>query len=192
MRSKFRFFTVICFVVLGMLPGKSALAADSSYVWTGSLGGNILIDFNSKATYDVYLVDLNGPIDITSNAMKLTDVSQTTNSADWNVSVYYDLEYVSNTLAGIQLKRNGSSDYVDLGTSLNFGFVFVQNGNIYDMYTVGTNTGNGWTVTKDTQSFIVSGNGVASASPVPIPGAAVLLGSGVIGLVGIGSRKKRA
>ena len=80
---------------------------------------------------------------------------------------------------------------LELGSTPSFGFAIYNAVSGYASYSV-TNIGNGNYTLSPSFGGTISLTTDATHSPVPIPGAAILLGSGLMGLIGIGTRKKKA
>lgn len=95
-------------------------------------------------------------------------------------------------------KPGVAGDVLNLGNSLDFGFgmytdAYPSTAVAYTILTNSDRSNYNWLLgSGSTTEFRVNGTGIALVSAVPIPSAALLLGSGVIGLLGIGSRRKKA
>lgn len=92
---------------------------------------------------------------------------------------YNDLYY-----AGIYNTKN----YITLGAAPRFGFSFSHGTDTYLDYALAID-GAGWKLTGPT-GMIVNVQGGVAPSAVPIPGSVLLFGSGLLGLMGIGRRRK--
>lgn len=85
------------------------------------------------------------------------------------------------------------SDSVALGASSNIWFKFSNpDGTWSSSYELIDNGGGAYALTYGSATVQVSTYGNISPSTVPIPASAILLGSSILGLFGLSSRKKKA
>jgi hypothetical protein len=199
MRSKVEFLGYFCALFFGIVPATWTMAADSlsasdsAYTWTGIYDVSNLRSFtvtsqsvNPSYGVGIYSVENPGEILTLFNANDTNAQTSAWTFTVEEVDSAYGTYRINNT-------RGGSPLY--LGTSLNFGFVFYSGSESVLEYLVTsatTTTTNIYTVSHGNTTVNVGGNAIASVSAVPIPGSALLLGSSLLGLVGISSRKKRA
>jgi len=175
-------FVAACLLLVG-----AANAED--YKWTAG-------DVDSSFTVNLISIPAGSSVDIfswsTGKSITLFG-AESPNSAitQWVMTVesegldgYYKFKVNKSTIFG--------GDYLELGKSTDFGFRFYDSSNVYK-YTISSLTDPFYLNSANSigNNIKVTGSGVASVSAVPIPGSALLLGSGVIGLLGIGSRRKK-
>ncbi len=157
---------------------------------TGSFGGGTYLWIYSL-TSSVPVSNL-----LISNS-RLANEIQITQNADgtWTATS------VAITYKGTAYDSNGS---INLGTSPTFGLGYgISGGNIYPPYTVtlgsavtlpnGTSPTGSYVLTVGTTSPLATGSHTVilnGASPVPIPATAFLLGSGLLGMIGMGIKRK--
>jgi len=196
MKSRKNVLLIVGMVLLGMVsvaPAIGAPSAESLYVWNGigkstaseTLSVNVeTYSIPSGYTFGLTKADGSGYVPLIQYDAQSTLINITLNSAN---------EYVATaTTAGTQVGT------LVLGSSSNFGFAFSSGPNTYDRtYETLSLTSNPagksyWQLSDSTTGMQVTLLTAAQPSAVPIPGSAFLLGSGVIGLLGIGSRKKKA
>jgi hypothetical protein len=174
--------------LFGMVTAASAV--ESEWLWQGTgtaFEFNLQYDPTSEGTDSFWITSTNKN-DTINRLLLLTETSKGT-----SVKIYKDNPsnhfYADNTKDGL--------GPIDLGANPQFYFSFAQGDdpNIVFSYM--------YNLVQDDDMYYLSksGNkievGVGSCcgispSPVPIPGSALLLGSSLLGLVGIGSRRKKA
>lgn len=93
--------------------------------------------------------------------------------------------------AGSGYTATSSAGSLNLGDTPQFGFSFSNptSGTFYT-YTLAS-LYSGWTLTNDDIGSMISVQGSVAPSAVPIPGSVLLFGSGLLGLLGIGSRRDK-
>jgi len=117
---------------------------------------------------------------------------------DWDDGISDNLFLLNDgyySAATIPFTYNSSSNTwfastLNLGPSPEFGFYFLNSsGTTYTEYGLELNdTGNAYILTDTNTGMIVS---VGNAAPVPIPASALLLGSGILGLITIGRVRRK-
>lgn len=188
MRSKIGMMLFVCFCIFVVSTGPT-LAADS-YVWTGVEGGYFSIVNNGLASG--YSVDMFSLSDPNEKITLFGTGSGNTSNTSWSFYIEGGDAY-----GEYRIKRTTNEEDILLGSSLNFGFkIYNDSGSVVSYVLPSLSpVGNTWSLVYGSGSptiSITNEGGIKSVSAVPIPGAAVLLGSGLLGLVGIGSRKKKS
>nr|WP_321466972.1 hypothetical protein [uncultured Desulfobulbus sp.] len=176
-------------IFAGMLIGCSfnvALAnvdlGTNYWIWEGTgftstfrLSNSAGVNFTLVSTVDSseYLTFYNGTSYAGITVAKNNDSSSLTYG-------HYFVDNITDSLAAI-----------DIGTKDEFYFEF-DGSNYYNIETDDGHTLYTLTSSSGTMEVFVGNAGNITPSAVPVPSSALLLGSSVLGLVGLGSRRKKA
>ena len=195
MRSKKGLIWLVGLLLMGMVSGASASEAFISIgtVWSGGTGAsyfNIEVPTDSVPDYSFYLTTASGS---GSSLLYSGNGSHMGAFSIIPTTVNGLTTYKATGFAGTVNGFNFSSTLpqLELGSTPSFGFAIYNAVSGYASYSV-TNIGNGNYTLSPSFGGTISLTTDATHSPVPIPGAAILLGSGLMGLIGIGTRKKKA
>ena len=176
-RGKVLLFTLLAAAFL--MSAQFVHAYNYSGAWLANSDDVFTIKFSGSTTFSVY--DWNDP----TNNIKLL-------SSSGDVAVF------SITDVGGSYKLTYGTQTITLGATAEFGFFFGDKGLTYDLIGQGidaykltfTPTPNSINADNYTTRPLTTIVYVHDANPVPIPPSALLLGSGVLGMIGFGFRRK--
>jgi hypothetical protein len=184
MSRKMGMFWMIGVLLLGMV---NAVWADVSYtdlgtkawIWEGT-GTGLAFEKTTFAANDSFWITSTE----NSNTLKILDNVTDMNSID----IYKDgNKYYA------AITDDHTATQIELGTAAKFYFTFKQGSNSSNMYDlVAASNGKQWKLIQGDYTLTTQLGSCCGIHPTPVPGSALLLGSSLIGLVGIGSRRKKA
>lgn len=179
--NKRRAVGIMALVMIGLVGFAGSLWASTTGVnWYATDGDVNLISVSN--TYDIYIESAyNGQI------MMIYDVSNPYPGLTINVEKQSSGEYIAFYDSNDNDSYDSSEPHINLGTTGYFDFYIADD----STYTIA------YSKIVDQKIYqLTSPAGQVSfsvdAAPVPIPGSALLLGSGLLGLVGIGLRRQRS
>ena len=166
------------------------------WVWTSGAGMSVfagfdVISWGTGSTFSIVGLDSEAPLIIggaTRSTRTVTNsIDITSDGTSWNAYM------TGGPVENLALKSNGSNSQFDL---IFFNSETNTQSSNYSWTTTGTiGSPSLFYLTNNDTGMVVSFLTMATPSApsaVPIPSSALLLGTGVIGLLGIGSRKKKS
>jgi hypothetical protein len=178
MKKRKSFFMVLGALSLGMmaaLPAGASVAAEHSWIWSGT-GLVTLIDADSLNT------DADDSFSLLVGAQSFTAISQGHMLAQFNQPemTFINFGFPSAPAPGTPIP-------------IEYGFSFTDGANTYYTYSVEQLSSKAYLLRNSATGMSINLQSEnVTASHVPIPGAVLLLGSGLMGLVGFGARKKKS
>jgi len=181
MRCKSVVMLLMGLLFYGMAAANSSIAAEigtGTWLWEG-LGNDIAYDVSIET--------------IASNSFWLTNSSGTALRELIDSDTYAAKFTIIQSDGSYYAQFASANDRVLLGNDDKFGFTFSGENGYSSIYTLSSylDRANQYVLTGLNGSMEILLKTSAQPSAVPIPGAAVLLGSSLLGLVGLGSRKKK-
>ncbi len=182
MKKRKGILLVLTALSLGMfatVPAVASVAGEQTWVWSGT-GGSAIFDMDYLNT------DADDSFNLVVGSQSFTAISQ------GYLFAQFDQPTLSLSFGFVMNAPPPAS------TPLEYSFSFTDGANTYFTYSVEQlsntayvlrNSDTGMKISYQGADIHVSGSPV---NPVPIPGAALLLGSALMGLLGIGSRTKQA
>ena len=144
----------------------------------------------TPATDNAFLISWTFDSNITEFGVFYTNSSGTTeyltllNSNITATNILVDNDTVN---GGYKITSSATNDSINIGSTENFQFYYVDNSEYQFIYDVTFE--NGYYIINLSSSTFVTAHDL---STVPIPPSALLLGSGVLGLIGFGVRRRRS
>ena len=182
MRGKTMLFGVMIMCAFAIMAQPSVSNAYTAWLPSNGMAS---IDFTSwNNTSSFYMYDWNN----TDNNLLLFD-------AEDDFLDVVNVKFVINDDSWSAYNES-TSESIDLGPTKEFGFYFFD-GSVDTQYTV-TPFLDGYILTNGEFPPIINGDsddqmavGIFNADPVPIPASALLLGSGMVGLIAFGQRMRK-
>lgn len=187
-KGKILWFAGCCLLYLGFAGSAVAMpTAESAYRWTGIDNGTFVVQnqYVSDSWFGLYSWENNGSLPLFS-----------ANDANLNRTMdVYGIDPLGFEIDATKLVKVGRqyfpvTESLALGSSPQFGFYFSDGLTVGNTYALSGNASTGWDLSHGDMSVHVYGD--VSPSPVPLPASLLLLGSGLLGMLGLGCVRKKA
>lgn len=181
-RGDLLWFVGIFLLFFGFVGSANA----SSYLWNGIDNGTFYVQNQNTASSFFGLYSWENK----NNSMTLFSSGDT--NLNRTMDVYSDTEFAvdSTKLVRVDRKYEAQTETLVLGSAPQFGFYFGDEAGIYNTYALSGDKSSGWDLSYGDMTVHINGDVTPSATP--LPGAALLFGSSLLGLLGINRRKNKA
>lgn len=176
-----------CLLFLGLVGAANATTGESSYLWTGIVDGTISVTnmYKTPSSFGIYSWENKAA------SMPLFTSLDTNYLRTLSVFVETNKTGVDSTKTFKVGRSYGTTtDTLMLGSTSQFGFYFTDSNGISNTYALSGNASAGWDLSHGGMDIHITGD--VTPTPTPIPGAVLLFGSSLLGLLGIGNRKNKA
>ncbi|MBU1405626.1 MAG: PEP-CTERM sorting domain-containing protein [Proteobacteria bacterium] len=187
-KRKILWFALCCLGYLAFAGSAVAMpTAASAYRWTGIDNGTFYVQnqYVSGLSFGVYSWENGGSLQLFAayddNLNRTMDV--------------YGIDPLSFEIDATKLFKVGrryvaETETLALGASPEFGFYFSDGSTFSNSYALAGNASSGWDLSHGDMTVHVFGD--VSPSPVPLPASLLLLGSGLLGMLGLGRVQKKS